>query len=147
VCFVSLGSIIDPKLVIPSIAHALGLQDGGDRSAFDRLKTLLRDMQLLLLIDNFEQVLPAAPVLSELLSSCPGLKFLVTSRALLHIWGEYELTLPPLEVPDPHHLPEREALLQIGSVALFVQRTQARLPGFFLTEENARPVAEIRKRL
>ena len=81
VCFVSLDSITDPKLVIPSIAHALGLQEGGDRCAFDRLKTLLRDMQLLLLIDNFEQVLPAAPVLSELLSSCPQLKFLVTSRA------------------------------------------------------------------
>ncbi len=146
-CFVSLESITEPQLVLPTIAHALGLPELGDSSAFDHLKTVLRDKQLLLLIDNFEQVLPAAPVLSDLLSSCPQLKILVTSRALLHVWGEYEFTIPPLEVPDLAHLPDREALLQVGSVALFVQRTQARLPEFWLTEGNARPIAEICARL
>ena len=147
VCFVSLESITELWLVIPIIAQALGLPEMGDSSAFDHLKTVLRDRQLLLLIDNFEQVLPAAPVLCDLLSTCPQLKILVTSRALLHVWGEYEFTIPPLEVPDLHNLPDREALLQVGSVALFVQRTQARLSEFWLTEGNARDIAEICTRL
>jgi predicted ATPase/DNA-binding CsgD family transcriptional regulator/tRNA A-37 threonylcarbamoyl transferase component Bud32 len=146
-CFISLESITELRLVIPTIAHALGLPEMADSSAFDHLKTVLRDRQLLLLIDNFEQVLPAAPVLSDMLSSCPQLKILVTSRALLHVWGEYEFTVPPLEVPDLQHLPDLDALLQVGSVSLFVQRTQARLSEFWLTEGNARHIAEICARL
>ncbi len=146
-CFVSLEALTDPRSVCAAIAQALGLQEVGDSSAFERLKSLLRDMQILLLIDNFEQVLPAAPMLSDLLSSCPLLKILVTSRALLHVWGEYEFTVPPLEVPDLHHLPDLETLRQVGSVSLFVQRTQARLPGFQLTEENVHHIAEICVRL
>ncbi len=146
-CFVSLEALSDPRSVCAAIAQALGLQEVRDNSAFDRLKILLRDMQTLLLIDNFEQVLPAAPILSALLSSCPRLKILVTSRALLHVWGEYEFTLPPLEVPDLEHLPDLETLRQVGSMSLFVHRAQARLPGFQLTEENAHHIAEICVRL
>lgn len=147
VCFVPLDSVTDPELVIPAVARALGLQERGERSPFDQLKSLLRDKQVLLVLDNFEQILPVAPVLSDLLSSCPQLKLLVTSRALLHVWGEYELTVPPLELPDLQHLPESEALLRVASVALFVQRAQAALAEFQLTEENARDIAEICTRL
>ncbi|HEV2662086.1 MAG TPA: protein kinase, partial [Ktedonobacteraceae bacterium] len=146
-CFVSLEELTDPRAVCATMTHALGLQEVGDSNMFERLKGLLRDRQILLLIDNFEQVLPAAAILSELLSSCSHLKLLVTSRALLHVWGEYEFTLSPLEVPELDHLPDPETLRQVGSVSLFVHRVQARLPEFRLTEGNARHIAEICVRL
>ena len=145
--FISLATISDSELVIPAIVHALGLQDMGDRSPIERLKSFLHDKHFFLVLDNFEQVLPAAPLLSHLLSSCPQLKLLVTSRVLLRVWGEYVFTVPPLEVPDMQHVPERDVLTQIASVALFAQRAEAILPGFQLTEENARDVAEICTRL
>jgi len=147
VCFVSLAHINDPEQVITAIAQALGLPERENRNLFEHLKTFLRDKQLLVLLDNCEQVLPAAPLLSDLLSACPQLKLLVTSRALLHVWGEYQFTIPPLEVPDLQRLPECEDLSQVASVALFMQRTQAILPGFQLTDENARDIAEICMRL
>jgi predicted ATPase/DNA-binding CsgD family transcriptional regulator len=147
VCFVSLAAINDPELVIPTIVVALGLQERGNNYSLERLKTLLSDKQLLVLFDNFEHVLPAAPLLSDLLSFCPRLKLVVTSRALLQIEGEYAYTIPPLEVPCSQHLAEREVLSHIASVALFVQRTQAILPGFQLTDENARYIAAICIRL
>ena len=147
VCFVSLSTIYDSALVIPAITQALGLQEREDCSPLERLKTSLRDKQLLVVLDNFEQVLPAAPLLSDLLSSCPQLKLLVTSRALLRVWGECAYRIQPLEVPDLQHLPELEALSNVASVALFVQCTQATLPGFQLTEENARDVVGICTRL
>ena len=146
-CFVSLSTIYDSELVIPAITQALGLQEREDRSPLELLKSFLRDKQLLVVLDNFEQVLPSAPLLSELLSSCPQLKILVTSRALLHVWGEYVFIVPPLEVPDMQYLPERKALSQIASVALFVQRAKAMLPEFQLTDGNARDVAGICSRL
>src|SRR6266516_4523808 len=133
-CFVSLAAIDDPEQVIPAIIEALGLpvrEDGCHPLA--HLKTFLRDQQLVILLDTFEQVLPAAPLLAELLSSCPQLKLLVTSRALLHVGGEYEFPIQPLEVPDLRDLPAYDDLSHVASIALFVQRTQAVLPGFQLT--------------
>src|SRR6266705_1590899 len=147
VYFVSLSTTYDSERVIPAIAHALGLKEVGDRSPMQLLKTFLHDKHLLIVLDNFEQVLPAAPHLSDLLSSCPQLKMLVTSRALLHVWGEYTYRILPLEVPDLQQLPDLESLSQIASIALFVQRAEAILPGFQLTDENARDVAEICTRL
>jgi len=147
-CFVSLAAIDDPEQVIPAIIEALGLpvrEDGCPPLA--HLKTFLRDQQLVMLLDTFEQVLPAAPLLAELLSSCPQLKLLVTSRALLHVGGEYEFPIPPLEVPDLRDLPAYDDLSHVASIALFVQRTQAILPGFQLTVENARAIAELCTRL
>jgi len=146
-CFVSLADVDDPELVISSIAQALGLQEKESRFPFEHLKTFLRDKQLLVLLDTFEQVLPAAPLLSELLSSCPRLKLLVTSQALLHVWGEYAFAVAPLKVPDLRHLPGRDSLSRVASVALFVQRAQAVQPGFQLTDENAHDIAEICTRL
>ncbi len=147
VSFVSLATTYNSELVIPAIVHALGLKEIGDRSPMQLLKTFLRDKHLLIVLDNFEQVLPAAPHISDLLSSCTQLKILVTSRALLHVWGEYTFRVQPLEVPDLQQLPELESLSQIASIALFVQRAEAILPGFQLTDENARDVAEICTRL
>ncbi len=99
-CFVSLAPISDPDLVIPAIAGALGIKESGAYPLLDLLKAFLRDKHLLLVLDNFEQILSAAPHLTDLLAFCPILKLLITSRATLHIQGEHELrsspTLPPL---------------------------------------------------
>ncbi len=147
VCFVSLAPISDPDLVVPTIAQALGIQEAGERPLLDLLQAYLRDKRLLLLLDNFEQVLAAAPWLSDLLTGCPHLKILVTSRAVLHIRGEHEFPVPPLALPDFTHLPESEALSQYAAVALFLERARAVKPDFQLTPANARVIAEICIRL
>ena len=145
-CFVELAHFITPEQVELSIAQALGLRVRGSE-LFKRLKTFLREKHLLLLLDNFEQVPAAAPLLSELLSACPRLKILVTSRAVLRLQGEFEFPVLPLSVPDLHHLPSPEALVQYGAVALFVQRAQAISRDFRVTGENSSAVAGICARL
>jgi predicted ATPase/DNA-binding CsgD family transcriptional regulator len=147
ICFVSLAPVSDPDLVVPTIAQVLGLKEGGDQSLLELLKVCLRDKHLLLLLDNFEYVVAAAPRLSELLMACLHLKILVTSRAVLHLRGEYEFTVPPLALPDLTHLPEREVLSQYAAVSLFLQRAQAAKPDFQMTPTNARAIAEICVRL
>src|SRR5205807_1202222 len=109
----------------------------------ERLKGHLRGKQLLLVLDNFEQILEAAPLVAELLATAPGLKILVTSRAGLHLRGEQEYAVPPLAVPDPKLLPRPDALIQCPSVELFLQRAGNAKLDFTLTEENAPAVAEI----
>ncbi len=145
--FVSLALVGDPRLVVPTIAQTLGIKEAGEQPLLDLLQTCLRDRHLLLLLDNFEQVLAAVPELSNLLAVCPHLKILVTSRAVLHVHGEYEFPVPPLELPDLSHLPENKALSQNACVALFLQRAQAVMPNFQLTSLNARAIAEICVRL
>src|SRR5216683_4047296 len=147
VCLVQLAPISDSNLVVPTIAQTLGLRDVEERSLFSSLKAFLRDKHLLLLLDNFEQVLQAAPALVELLLACPSLKILVTSRAVLHVESEYEFAVPPLSLPDPLHLPTPEELLQYGAVALFVQRAQMVKPTFVLSEYNVAAIAQICIRL
>src|SRR5207302_10310274 len=100
-----------------------------------------------LLLDNFEQVLAAAPQLSELVAACPHLKILVTSRAVLHIRGEHEFSVPPLALPNLTHLPESTMLSEYAAVALFLQRAQAAKPDFQMTRANARASAAICVRL
>ncbi len=146
-CFVELAPFITPQHVALIIARTLGLRESRRQQPLERLQTFLREKQLLLVLDNFEQVLPAAPLLPELLAACPQLKLLVTSRAVLRVRGEYELLVPPLPVPDLHHLPTPEAIAQYGAVALFLQRAQAMQRDFRLTEENARAIAAICARL
>jgi predicted ATPase/DNA-binding CsgD family transcriptional regulator len=143
VCFVSLAPVSDPDLVVPTIAQTLGLKDTGGQPLLDLLKASLSDKHLLLLLDNFEQVLVAAPQLSELLSACPHLKILVTSRAVLHLRGEHEFPVPPLALPDLTQLPESEPLAQVAAVALFLQRAWATKPDLQLTSTNARAIARI----
>src|SRR6266702_586850 len=147
VCLVQLAPISDYNLVIPTIAQTLGLRDVEERSLFESLKAFLRDKHLLLLLDNFEQVLAAAPALVELLLACPSIKIMMTSRAVLHVEGEYEFAVPPLSLPDPLHLPAHEELLHYAAVALFVQRAQMVKPQFVLSEDNAAAIAQICIRL
>ncbi len=110
ICFVPLAPIRDPDLVVSTLAQALGLKETGEQALHDLLKASLQDKRLLLLLDNFEQVLAAAPRLADLLADCPHLNILVTSRAVLHLRGEHEFPVPPLALPDFTHLPESSPL-------------------------------------
>jgi predicted ATPase/uncharacterized protein HemY len=147
VTFVALAPIADPALVGTIIAHALGIREVSNQPLVDSLKAYLRDKQQLLVLDNFEHVLDAAPLVGELLTVAPQLKVLVTSRALLHLSGEQELAVPPLAVPDRSIPPEVALLAQYEAVALFVQRAQTANPAFQLSPANAGAVAEICARL
>src|SRR5260370_5589761 len=104
VCFVSLASLRDSSLVVPTIARALGLVESAEQPLRLRLKPYFPHKHLLLLLDVFEHVARAAPLLVELLQTCPDLKALVTSRSLLHVRGEYELHVPPLTLPEVEQL-------------------------------------------
>ena len=146
--YVALASISDPSLVAPTIAQTLGLQQTANVSAVDSLVDHLRDKRLLLVLDNFEQLIPAAPVVSQLLKASPGLKAIVTSRSPLHISGEQEFPVPALELPpsDARRLPP-EALTRYEAVALFIERAVAVKPDFRVTSDNAPAVAAICTRL
>jgi predicted ATPase len=146
VFFVPLASIEDPGLVPSTIAHTLGLAEE-TRPIVETLTEHLRDKELLLILDNFEQITGAGPVVADLLQAAPRLKALVTSRAVLHVTGEQEYPVPPLQLPDVEHLPPLDVLSQYESVSLFIQRAKAVHPGFAVTDENAPAVAEICARL
>jgi predicted ATPase/DNA-binding XRE family transcriptional regulator len=143
VFFVPLAPTADPASVPATIAHTLGLLDQGDRPVLETLAKRLNDKQTLLLLDNFEQVVEAAPAVSYLLERCPQLSVLVTSRAALHVRGERQFPVPSLDLPDLQALPSTELLARNPAVALFVERAQAVKPGFVLTEDNAPAVATI----
>ncbi len=145
--FVPLAPIRDPGLVASAIAQALGLQESQGHPILEYLKRYLHGRSALLVLDNFEQVSAAALVLSELLSACPQLKLLVTSRASLHIYSEHEFAVPPLGLPTLHHRAGPVDLAQSPAVALFVERAQAARFDFALTAENAGAVSEICIRL
>jgi predicted ATPase/DNA-binding CsgD family transcriptional regulator len=146
VFFISLAPISDSTLIIPTIAQALGATESPNRLLLDSLKDFLRNKQVLLLLDNFEQILSAAPLLTELLNACAELRMLVTSREALHLRGEHEFPLEPLKLDDHAIKPDDRSantLMQSPAVALFTQRVQAVQPDFVLTEENASAVTEI----
>jgi len=146
VFFVPLASIEDPGLVLSTIAHTLGLAEE-TRPIVETLTEHLRDKELLLILDNFEQITGAGPMVADLLQAAPRLKGLVTSRAVLHVTGEQEYPVPPLQLPDVEHLPPLDVLSQYEAVSLFIQRAKAVHPGFAVTDENAPAVAEICTRL
>jgi predicted ATPase/class 3 adenylate cyclase len=143
VFFVSLAPLLEPALLLPTIAHALGLGERGAQPLERALAEHLRDKRLLLLLDNFEQLLAAAPVVSALLSMSPTLKVMATSRASLRISAEHEYPVPPLLLPDRERPPEPRLLSQYEAVMLFVERAQSVRPDFELTRENSVAVAEI----
>src|SRR5258708_3470430 len=147
VFFVNLAPISDPALVVPTIAEALVIREESGQALLERLVEHLRQRQLLLLLDNFEQVVSAAEQVAALLIACPHLKVLVTSREVLHVRAEHEFPVLPLAVPDPDHLPDLAALSHQAAVALFLQQAQAVKPDFQLTETNARAIAELCARL
>jgi predicted ATPase/class 3 adenylate cyclase len=147
VFFVSLSPITDVELVVPTVAQTLGLRELGGEPLIETLAEYLYDKRMLLVLDNFEQVVTAAPSVASLLRSVRGLKVLVTSRTPLHISGERTYEVPPLALPDPARLPEISALTQYEAVALFIERAQAAKSGFTVTNENAPAIAEICVRL
>ena len=147
ICFVSLAAINDPAFVVPAIARELGIPETGTQPLFEQVQASLHDKHLLLILDNFEQVLSASVTIEELLAACLFLKIVVTSRAVLHLQAEQEFTVPPLALPNLNHLPEYEVLSDYAAVSLFVRRAQTILPAFQVTPENARPIAQICVRL
>jgi non-specific serine/threonine protein kinase len=145
--FVDLSSLSDPSLVQVEIARSMGLIESNDRTPLETIKEFLRPRRHLLILDNFEQLLPAVSVVSELLSACPGLSIIVSSRIALRIDGEHEFDVPPLELPDLSGPASFARLSANSSVSLFVDRATAIRPSFRLTDENAAAVAEICARM
>jgi predicted ATPase len=145
--FVDLSPISDPDLIATTIAAAVGVAEQPDTPVLESLKAQLREKTLLLVLDNFEQLLSAAPLVGQLLEGATGLRVVVTSREVLHLRGEQEYPVPPLGLPDLAQLPPLEALSQYDAVALFIQRAQAVRPDFILDNANASAVAGICSRL
>ncbi|MFL5735544.1 MAG: ATP-binding protein, partial [Chloroflexia bacterium] len=147
VFFVPLEHITDPTQVAPAIARTLGIRQPSGDEVLDALAGYLSDKRLLLVLDNFEQVVSAGPLVATILAAAPQLKVLVTSREVLRVRDEQEFPVPPLQVPDLDRLPPVEDLSRYESVALFVQRARLVKPDFDLTNDNAAAVAEICNRL
>jgi hypothetical protein len=144
VTLVDLSLVRDPQLVLPAIAHALGPADTGALPLPQRLQTSLAERALLLVLDNFEQVLPAASLLTDLVAGSPGVALLVTSRVPLQLRWEQTLRLAPLPIPDIiTGLPPLDALAQVPAVALFVERARARRADFTLSEKQAPLVVQV----
>ena len=150
VYLIGLASVTEPRTVASTIAQILGLRHTGGNSIAEALQvysSLSIHRPTLLLLDNFEQVVAAAPLVAAVLNSSPPLKVLVTSRSALHVTGEHEYPILPLRPPDPAQRMTPEELSGYPAVSLFLQRARAVNPAFSLTEENAPAVAEICARL
>ena len=149
VYFVALSAVQDSNLVLPTIAQTLGVKETQPQSLLTNLKEFLQNKPLLLVLDNFEQVVGAAGLVGELMRAGPGVKFLVSSRERLHVYGEHEYPVPPLAQPDARTLARLDLadLTSYEAIRLFVERTRSVRPGFVLTEQNAPVVAEICARL
>jgi predicted ATPase len=148
--FVPLSPISDPGLIASVIVQTLGVREAGGQSPLESLKRYLQDSlrpPMLFILDNFEHLTQAAPMVAELLAMGPNLKVLVTSRAALHVYGEREFPVLPLALPDARSLPSLEILSRYPAVALFVQRAVAVKPDFELNQENASAITEICTRL
>lgn len=144
---VSLAALAELDAVLPTIADGLGVHDQAGETLFDRVVTVNRSKQMLLVLDNFEQIVAAAPLVADLLAACPQLQVLVTSRVALRIRGEHEYTVPPLIVPDLASPSSAADLLDYPAVALFVERIRAVQPDFAVTPANAPIIAELCVRL
>ena len=148
-CFVGLSAIGEQGLIASAIAQAMGVRETGNSSAQENLMEYLGGLSqsILLVLDNFEHLIAAAPMVAQMLTVCPKLKVVVTSQAPLHIYGEHEFPVPPLALPDPKSILRLEALSRLPAIALFVERAQAVKHQFALTNENAAAVAAICSRL
>ena len=147
VFFIELAAIKNHELIASTVAQALGVKETGGVPIVETLKEYLSEKKILLVMDNFEQVVSGAPQVSEFLTAAPHLKIIVTSRTLLHLSLEREYAVPPLVIPaDTDSLSPAE-MLKYEAIRLFVERAQNVKPNFALTQENARTVAEICRRL
>src|SRR5215217_3174372 len=147
VIFVPLAAIGDPSLVASAIAGALRVREAGDEPLTDRLIAILRDQHVLLVLDNFEQVVEAAPLVTDLLAGCPEVTVLVTSRLRLRLSSEREPVVPPLELAEQDERTVVDDVAASEAVRLFVARAQAVAEDFALTPENAAAVLAICRRL
>ncbi|HVF10575.1 MAG TPA: adenylate/guanylate cyclase domain-containing protein [Abditibacteriaceae bacterium] len=147
VFFVELAAIDNADLLLSTIAPTLGVREGAGQTLRASLQSYLSGRRLLLVLDNFEQVIEAAPVVTQLMAACAHLKVLVTSRKALHLRGEQEFPVSPLALPNLHDLPGVKALSHCAAVQLFIERAVAVKPDFALTNDNAPAVAEICARL
>ena len=147
VFFIALADVQNPEFVVSAIAQPFSVKETGNQSLVETLKNFLKDKHLLLVIDNFEQVVSAAPILNEILEAAPRLKILATSRALLRLAPEREFVVPPLDFPTNFNRSTSEKLAESESVKLFVARAQTAKSNFVFNDENARTVAEICARL
>lgn len=145
--FVNLAPIHEPALVASTVAQVLGIKEEAGKPLLTTLQEALRQRRLLLVLDNFEQIITAAPQLSELLTRCATLKLIVTSREVLRVRGEHEFLVPLLALPRPGNQATADQLGQFAAVQLFVERVQALKPAFVLDESNATTIAEIVTRL
>jgi predicted ATPase len=145
--FVELSPITDAALIATTIAQALRLREEPNRSVLESVKERLREARVLLILDNFEQLVAGAPVVGDLLQAAPSLTVLTSSREALHVRGEQEYAVPPLGLPDIAHLPPIAVLSQYDAVALFIQRARSVRPDFEVTNANAPAVAAICARL
>ena len=146
-CFVALASVAEPAQVVSIVADTLGVLETPGVDLQIGVERYLRSKRLLLILDNFEHVLPAAPIVTALLSSCPGLWVLATSRTPLRLRGERLVTVAPLAVPDVNPVHYSAGIAQAGAVKLFVARAQDVRSDFALTEYNREAVVEICRRL
>jgi predicted ATPase/class 3 adenylate cyclase/Tfp pilus assembly protein PilF len=147
VWFVELAPVSDPALVAPTIAHVLRLSDSPGTPLIEVLKDYLRGKEILLVLDNFEQLVDAAPFVKTLLTTAPKLKALISSRTILRIAGEREYAVPLLAFPDPKHLPPLEQLTQYEAVRLFIERARTVKSDFSVSNESAPAIAEVCYRL
>jgi predicted ATPase/transcriptional regulator with XRE-family HTH domain/Tfp pilus assembly protein PilF len=144
VYMVALASATEPDQVLPAVAQTLGLKEAGGQSITWMLEDYLRERKVLLFLDNFEQILDAAPALVGLLQGCPQVKALVTSREALHVRGEQRLPVPPLRVPQPgDSVQDVQEAATYPSIQLFVERTRDIVPEFVLTQDNIEDVVAI----
>ena len=144
--FIELSSITNPDMFAATVGQPLGVRESGSTPIFESLKDYLRDKVILLVLDNFEQITKAAPQIAKLLSTARGLKFLVTSRICLRLSMEREFSVPPLTIPSTTEASLTE-LADCESVKLFIDRSRRARETFELTDENAKTVAEICRRL
>ena len=147
VWFVDLAPLADPAMVPAAIAAVLGVREAGDRPLPERLNAYLARRELLLLLDNFEGVATAAPVVAALLAACPQVTALVTSRAVLRVSGEHRFPVPPLALTDPATAASPDEATASAAVRLFAARARAVAPDFAVTAANAEAVAEVCRRL
>jgi predicted ATPase len=145
--FIELSSLTDPQLLELTVARALEVSEADGQAISERLLAYLGPRQLLLLLDNTEQLLSAAPLATRLLDAAPRLTLLVTSREPLRVRDERVVPVLPLALPDTEHLPDLDRLSQVPAVALFVERVRGVQPNFALTADNAQAIAEICRRL
>ncbi len=141
VTFVTLQSLSDPNLILPTIAQAIGVRDESGQQLIPRLASHLRERETLLVIDNFEHLLPAATTVGELLAECPRLAILVTSRDVLRLYGEHVYPVPPLPLPEGSLDPERVAASE--AARLFLERAAAGRADIHLTPDNAADIAAL----